>query len=363
MTLAAALASQVVERTKELAAVPAPSLREHARASVVEGWWTTQFEEVVVDGIGNVWARARQGPEPAIIVAAHLDTVFGYDITHVVKERNGRLHGPSVGDDSVAVAALGAIAELLPPVCGHVWLLATVGEEGLGNLAGIRHAIANPISPIGTIIALEGNWLGRVCTTAVGSIRYRITLRGPGGHAWEAADADSAVHGAARIIAALDTAPLPDGGKSSINVGIISGGTAINARASEAHFEVDLRSFSSDALKELDKTLFRLIAANKHDLEEEWDCIGSRPAGFIESDHELVLAALEALADVDIATELTAGSTDANAAHAAGIPAVALGITFGAQEHTIDEWIEVSPIATGLQALADTISKYTGSLQ
>lgn len=353
----------VIERTKELAATPAPPLDEGDRAALVEAWWTGRFDEVAVDDIGNVWACAQPGPGPALVLAAHMDTVFGRDVPHGATTRDGRLYGPSVGDDSVAVASLAAVAELLPPDCGHVRLLATVGEEGLGDLAGIRHALEKPKVPIGSVVALEGNWLGRVCITAVGSIRYRITLRGPGGHAWEAADVDSAVHGAARIVAALDREPLPDGAKSSVNVGMIVGGTAINARAHEASFDVDLRASSQAALDELDRRFRRIVDLNRRGLEDQWKCIGRRPAGAIDPDHELCQSAIGALRAAGIKVELTAGSTDANAAHAAGIPAVALGVTFGAQEHTTDEWIELAPIATGLQVLVDTISNYTRSRQ
>jgi len=108
----------------------------------------------------------------------------------------GRLCGPSVADDSVGVAALSAVATLLaaPSSTGPVWLVATVGEEGMGNLAGIRHALAHPPAPVAAVIAVEGNYLGRVVITGVGSVRLRVRYAGPGGHAWGAAEAPSAVH-------------------------------------------------------------------------------------------------------------------------------------------------------------------------
>ena len=251
------------------------------------------------------------------------------------------------------------IARLLPDGCGNVWILATVGEEGLGNLAGIRHALANPQTPIGALIAVEGNWLGRVCLTAVGSTRYRITLRGPGGHAWEAAEVDSAVHGVARIVAALDDIPRPADAKTAVNVGLIRGGTAINAKAAEASFDIDLRASSQAALNDLEAALRTLVETNRRSLEVDWESLGQRPAGSISPDHELAVAAIDALAGGGIAAELTAASTDANAAHAVGVPALALGVTIGSGEHTTGEWIELSPIATGLQVLADTISNFT----
>lgn len=359
MTSIESLADLVIERTKALASVPAPSLDESERAEIVRRWWEEDFNPVIVDSIGNVWASVQQGPGPALVVAAHLDTVFDRTVPHGTRTDAGRLYGPSVGDDSVAVAALSAAAQLLPEGCGNVWILATVGEEGLGNLAGIRHALANPQAPIGALIAVEGNWLGRICLTAVGSTRYRITLRGPGGHAWEAAEVDSAIHGVARIVAALDGISRPVEAKTAINVGLIRGGTAINAKAAEASFDIDLRASSQTALNGLDEALRMLVETTRRSLEVEWEPLGQRPAGSISADHELAVAAIDALAGAGITAELTAASTDANAAHAVGVPALAIGVTIGSGEHTTGEWIELSPIATGLQVLADTVSTYT----
>jgi len=357
----ATLAEAVVKHTRLLASIPAPTSEESARALVVKDWWVSRFSNVMVDDIGNVWACANPGSGPALVLAAHLDTVFGSDVPHSNTVLEGRLFGPSVGDDSVAVASLAAVAELLPEDCGHVWLLATVGEECLGNLAGIRHALAEPQVPIGAVIALEGNWLGRVCVIAVGSIRYRVTLTGLGGHAWEASQVDSAVHGVARIIAALDNEMVSEPGHVSVNVGKISGCTAINARAHEAWLEVDLRASSQQDLDELDREFHRLVETGRYELADSWECLGRRPAGSIDPDHPLPSAAIRALSAANIEVAITAGSTDANAAHAAGIPALALGVTMGSQEHTTGEWIELSDIPIGLQVLADTISDYTRS--
>ncbi len=361
MTAPADLVDVVIERTRILASIPAPSFHESDRAQVVQAWWAADFDEVSIDAVGNVWAHVRRAPEPAVVIAAHLDTVFGADVNHDPTQRDDCLYGPSVGDDSVAVASLSALADLLPAACGNVWILATVAEEGLGNLAGITYAIENPPEPIGAIIALEGNWLGRVCVTAVGSVRYRITLSGVGGHAWEAAGIDSAVHGAARIIAALDQAALPNNARCSVNVGTITGGTAINVRADHATFDVDLRADGSDALEALDRICHSLVGDHKGELDADFHLLGRRPAGAIDSDHALPAAAVAALSNAGITAELTAASTDANAAHAAQIPAIALGITHGAQEHTVDEWIELKPIGVGLEVLAKTVLAYTRS--
>lgn len=353
------LVAEVIDHTRVLAATPAPSFHEGDRAALVSAWWAEWASDVAVDGVGNVWAQVRDGAGPAVVVAAHLDTVFAADVDHSVVERDGRLLGPSVGDDSVAVAALGALDALLPPdPGGPVWVLATVGEEGLGNLTGIRHALSTPPAQIGAVIALEGNWLGRVCTTAVGSVRRRVTLRGPGGHAWEASDVPSAIHGVARVVAALDAAQRPHGARTALNVGRIGGGTAINARADHAWFDVDLRAASQPALDDLVETLDAAVRAVAGEFTIEVEPLGDRPAGAIDAGHPLVVAAVGALEGAGITAELTAASTDANAAHPVGVPAIALGVTRGAGEHTLDEWIELSPLGPGLSVLATTITDY-----
>lgn len=352
------LARHVLELTGQIAAIPAPSMKEHDRAALVSEWWS-EFATPFTDEIGNVWAQIRDGEGPAIVVAAHLDTVFGCEVQHGVVERDGLLWGPSVGDDSVAVASLGCLDSLLPTELGApVWLIGTVGEEGEGNLAGIRHAIANPPAEIGALIAIEGNWLGRVCLVGVGSLRYRVTLSSPGGHAWEAADVDSAVHAAARVIARLDTDERAIAGRTAINVGRFVGGQAINIRAPEATFDVDLRADSADGLGALEADFRRALEVGKGDTTVTVEPIGDRPAGSLDAGHPLALAAIEALAQEGITAAITAASTDANAAHAAQIPAIAVGITHGSGEHTLDEWIDPRFVATGLISLNNTIVDY-----
>jgi len=254
------LAPAVIRRTIELAETPAPTGAEQSRADLVLRWWAEDGWAPYTDTAGNVWARVADGPGPGLLVCAHLDTVFPADLPHVVAAKPGRLCGPSVGDNSIGVAALSAVAKLLRPVAGlgpdagpgpdagaglgpdasagpgPVWLVATVGEEGTGNLAGIRHALAHPPAPVSAVIAVEGNYLGRVVTTGVGSVRWRVRYAGPGGHAWERAEAPSAVHaaagGAARLAALVGRAPA--GARCTVNVGLIGGGPGCLVRCRPA---------------------------------------------------------------------------------------------------------------------------------
>ena len=358
------LAEAVIRRTIALAAIPAPTGAEKARADLVLRWWAEDGWMPRTDTAGNVWAQVADGPGPGVLICAHLDTVFPEDLPHVVVAKPGRLCGPSVGDDSVGVAALSAVATLLaaPSNTGPVWLVATVGEEGTGNLAGIRHALAHPPAPVSAVIAVEGNYLGRVVITGVGSVRWRVRYAGPGGHAWERAEAPSAVHaaagGAARLAALVGRATA--GARCTVNVGLIGGGEAINARARDAWFDVDLRGDGSKALQRLEKRARGIVSVVPPGISVEVEELGRRPAGSVAPASPIARAAVTALRRAGLPAEFSAASTDANAALDLGIPAVALGVTRGQGEHTPAEWIETDPVPAGLMALVDTIHLLRG---
>ena len=354
------LATRVVARTVEIASIPAPTGAEDARAALVSGWWREDgWEDVELDATGNVWARVRPGDGGAILLAAHLDSVFSADVPHDVHEEDGRLRGPSVGDDSVALAALSGVGTLLAPRRGRpVWLVATVGEEGLGNLRGIIGALEGFAAPIDAVLAVEGNYLGRVSTVGIGSLRWRVRLTGPGGHAWEAADAPSAVHAAADMIGGI--VRLAEGAAgATVNVGRIEGGEAINARARSCWFEMDVRASDPGRLAALEAEARAGLATHAPPgVDVAIEELGRRPAGALGPGHPLATAAAAALEDAGIHAVAVPTSTDANAAHARGIPALALGITTGGGEHTPGEWIDVAPIADGLSVLASTVTRF-----
>lgn len=349
----------VVNRTIQIAEIPAPSFDESERAAVVADWFAAEgCTDISIDSVGNVWALARPGKQPATVVCAHLDTVFSRSVTHGVRRVGDRLVGPSVGDDSVALAALSVLPRLLPTDgSGAVWLLCTVGEEGFGNLLGARHAVAHPPTDVGAFIAIEGNYLGRIGVTGIGSTRWRARFKGPGGHSWERATAPSAVHAAGRAIAELDGLASTFTERVAVNVGLVTGGEAINARAQSASFDLDLRATNDDVLRSLAskaRTILDVAAASG--LELEIDELGDRPAGAIDAEHALVRAALDAYQAQGIECSLIASSTDANVAFAAGLPAIALGVAFGEQEHTEAEWIDVPSLSSGVAGLAMTVA-------
>jgi tripeptide aminopeptidase len=347
----------VVRRTIEVAQVPAPTGAEAERAAVVRSWWERDgLHEVHVDAIGNVWGQMRGGDGAVVILCAHLDTVFGSEVAHTVRIDGDRLFGPSVGDDSVGLASLSAVGSALSTRGVPVWLLATVGEEGLGNLCGVSAALDAPPAQVAAFVAVEGNYLGRISTVGVGSVRRRVRVVGPGGHAWEAAETPSAVHALGQLVASIAATPRRRG--TSVNVGRIGGGEGINMRAREAWLELDLRADDPDALAAMGREVDDLLGRIDPPLAVDQDVLGDRPAGHLDADHPLVRAATEALTEVGTATSSPATSTDANAAHARGIPAIAVGVTRGSGEHTAQEWIETGPIEDGVRALARTVERF-----
>jgi tripeptide aminopeptidase len=355
------LAQLVLDRTIALSGIPAPTGHEEQRAQVVRDWWVADgLSGVAVGAAGNVRARLRAGDprQPAVLLCAHLDTVFGPEVTHAVVRHGGRLTGPGVGDNTVAVCALSALDTLLPGRLQHpVWIVATTGEEGLGNLAGVRALLDDPPGPVRAVIALEGNYLGRVNVTGVGSTRWRVRVTGPGGHAWEEASQPSAVHEAARLITALAALAQPGPPKATVNVGLTEGGESVNSRAQRAEFLVDLRSGDPAALDTLRAAARAVLEDPAVPLGVSVHAIGERPAGQLDPGHPLATLAAEVLREAGIAPRLTAASTDANAAYPRGIPALTLGITTGEGTHTEQEWIDVDPVATGLAALAATVAR------
>ena len=370
----AELARLVLDRTIALSAIPAPPRHEQQRAQVVRDWWAADgLGGVTTDAAGNVRARLRAGDpgRPAVLLCAHLDTVFGPEVPHAVVRHGGRLSGPGVGDNTVAVCALSVLDAALPARLRYpVWIVATTGEEGLGNLAGVRALLDDPPGPVRAVIALEGNYLGRVNVTGVGSTRWRVTVTGPGGHAWEEASQPSAVHEAARLTTALaglarPEPPAPAAGqpglpKTTVNVGLIEGGESVNSRARQAGFLVNLRSGDPVALDALRTAARAVLEDPAVPLGISVHEIGERPAGQLDPDHPLATLAADVLREAGIPPRLTAASTDANAAYPRGIPALTLGITTGEGTHTEQEWIDVDPVAAGLAALAATVARLDG---
>ena len=357
-----AVTPDVLELTALISAVPSPTGEETAKSLLVERLFATAGLTTERDAIGDVVGVIPGRPQSRagssrLVVAAHIDTVFPIGTPLEVRRSAERLSGPGVGDNSVAVAAAIKLADLLR-IAGEVpavdvLLTGNVGEEGLGNLRGIREVLAAR-SDIGAVVALEGHNLGRVTHVAVGSRRFRITVKGPGGHSWGDFGRPNAIHGLSKLVAELDTIPLPRSPKTTLNVGMISGGVSVNTIAPEASCLLDLRSIDESALRRLSDRVTRLVdRSNRGDaVIYKAESIGERPAGVVAADSPIVQIAASTLTALGLEPSFDASSTDANVPIAAGIPAVCIGLTTGGNVHRTDEFIDLEPVAKGVTQLA-----------
>ncbi len=338
----------------EICEIPAPPFGEAARsASFRDRLRSAGLADVRIDTAGNVIARrAGAGTGPTLVLSAHLDTVFP-DSTDVRVRRTGStFEGPGIADDCRGLAILLAVARALEAArvrtAGTILFVGTVGEEGLGNLRGVRNLFHELKGGIDAFITVDASGY-TVAHQAVGSRRYRVTVRGPGGHSWTDFGTPSAVHALARAAAALADLDVPASPRTTFNAGVVRGGTSVNAIAAEASFDLDLRSVSPEALADLDTRARAAIAAGVAAEEARWpasaarlaltfDTLGIRPAGILADTARLVRVTRESARSLGIVPESAAISSDANVPLGLGVPALALGI--GGQssgEHSLAE--------------------------
>jgi len=360
--VAAGFVEPIVELASAVAAIPAPTNDETERAAFISQTLSRLgFSEVVTDALSNVVGRIPGNREsPALLLAGHTDTVFPRE-TPIEVTRNGDiLAGPGIGDNSLSVAAVALVGEALKQLefkpAVDIFVTGNVGEEGLGDLRGMR-AVMDALPQVGAAIAVEGHSLGHVTYRAVGSRRLRVTVTGPGGHSWGDAGRPSAIHELARLVAWLDAIELASDPKTSLNVGVFSGGISVNTIAPEAVAVIDMRSVSAESLATLVHEVERLIGElSTPGIDVAVEVVGDRPAGALPSDSGLAPTAIEVLATLGIEAVCDASSTDANIPISRGIPAVCIGLTTGGNVHRVDEFIRVHPIATGFtQLLLNTI--------
>ncbi|MBM0105264.1 M20/M25/M40 family metallo-hydrolase [Steroidobacter sp. S1-65] len=348
----------------EIAEIPAPSHQEQKRAQdYVRRLRELGLSEIEIDKEGNVIAR-RPGTRrngPLLVLSAHLDTVFSADTNVKVRKEGNRYYGAGISDDArglaVLLTVLRAMQEHQLRTQGDVLFVATVGEEGLGNLRGVK-ALFRDRQDIDGFISVDGTESPRlppgeseVVTRAVGSHRWEITFIGPGGHSYENFGTPSAVHAMGRAISAISDLQPPAGPKTTFTVSIVSGGTAINAIAEKAQLKLDIRSENAAALAAMEEKI--MAAAEQAGVEEgkrwgaepvrvERKLLGDRPAGAGGSDNAVASAWMNALVALGEKTPIaTAGSTDANVPMGLGIPAItASGGGIADKAHSLDEWYE-----------------------
>ncbi|HHW10457.1 MAG TPA: M20/M25/M40 family metallo-hydrolase [Firmicutes bacterium] len=365
---------------KEISEIPAPTFAEASRAEHVADLWEKAAAagggQVYIDECGNaiyVWREPPPG-KPVLLVTAHLDTVFPPGTPIKVKHSHGRLFAPGIQDNSVKVAILVELANLFcrsglsfQPDHGLVFA-ANVGEEGLGDLRGMKYIINEGIGkkwPIAAALIFDGD-AGLVCYKGTASRRLQVTYKGPGGHSWGDFGKPSAIEGLGRAIAGIYSLSVPREPRTTYNVGVVKGGVSVNSIAAEAEMLIDIRSEDPAALavmeekirNELDLSLHREKAAGaggtgsgapQETLQMNVAVVGDRPGGRMPDDHSLVQAVREVAEHHRIKTKMLTASTDANVPLSQGIPAVTVGVTAGGRIHTLEEYLEEDSVLPGAQ--------------
>jgi acetylornithine deacetylase/succinyl-diaminopimelate desuccinylase-like protein len=293
-----------------------------------------------------------------IVVSAHLDTVFSTDTNFAVTRRAHKLFAPGIADDGCGLVALLALAQAIQteriPLEGSILFVGTVGEEGEGNLRGVRHLFTKGrwAKEVDAFLSFDGPGVDRITNRALGSHRYRVEVSGPGGHSWGDFGLPNPVHAIGRAISRLAGYPAPKEPRTTFNVGRIEGGRSVNAIPSEATMEVDLRSAAEVELQRLD-AFFRRVMRDAIDEENakrrggdpllklKVNLIGERPTGETPADSPLVEIAIEATKLLGVDPRLDQSSTDSNLPISLGIPAITLGAggTSGSS-HSLDEWYD-----------------------
>lgn len=352
------LVKRVLDLAVEIQQIPAPTFNESQRAEHIrQRFLSEELQSVEIDKIGNVIGCFQgSGKGLPIVVSAHLDTVFPLDTDlHVVRETE-IISGPGIGDNSIGLAGLFGLLWSIKK--GHsalksdLWLVANVGEEGLGNLRGMRAIVDHFGDQPKAYLILEGMALGQIYHRGLGVHRSRITVKTAGGHSWVNYGKPSAVHELAGVINRLLAIPIPDQPRTTINIGSVSGGTSVNTIAAEAYLVLDLRSEDANLLKELiGEVEDAALEVQDQEIAVSVETVGERPVGAISANHLLVRLAKEGLEAVGVQPHLNIGSTDANVPLSKGFPAICLGLTTGDGAHSKDEFIHTAPLEQGLQQL------------
>ena len=345
----------------ELTQIPSPPFKESTRAAEYKRRLEALgLGNVRIDSVGNVIAERRgAGSGPTVVIAGHLDTVFpeGTDVT--VKRDGTKLRAPGIGDDDRGLAVVLAVARAFEKTGlqtnGTVYFVGDVGEEGPGNLRGMRYLFGKELKgKVDYFISVDDSGLG-IASRAVGSNRYHVTYKGPGGHSYGAFGIPNPIHALGRAIAGIADIHVPTTPKTTFNVGVIQGGTSVNSIAGEASMDVDMRSEDASSLAAVDAQVQRVLrnaltsengrwkgkAAAAAQLTMRIDTIGIRPTGAQADDAPIIQTALAAAKALGFTSTTGASSTDANIPISLGIPAMRIGGGGSAEgAHSLGEWYD-----------------------
>ncbi len=358
--------NQLVDLAIQIQQIPAPTLEETQRGQYVMHMLHAEGEpltDIHTDSAGNVLARLPgAGQSPALIISAHMDTVFPMETPLTMRQERSRVYGPGIGDNSLGVAGLfgvlWALRERSIQLPGDIWFAANTCEEGLGDLRGMKAIVERFGATPKAYLILEGMALGHIYHKAVGVQRYKISLHTEGGHSWTDYGQPSAIHELSMLISNISSIKPPIHPYTTLNVGRISGGTSINTIAANAWMELDLRSEQQDSLTQLVSQVENFVETTRQrGLEVEMVPIGQRPSGEISPDHPIIRLAKSCLHEQGLEPVLTTGSTDANIPLSRGYPALVLGLTRGGGAHTIHEFIEPEYLGQGLEHIVQFITR------
>jgi tripeptide aminopeptidase len=354
-----------LDQQASICQIPAPPFKENVRAAEYRRrMQAIGLRNVRIDSIGNVIAeRPGRGRGPSVVIAGHLDTVFpeGTDVT--VKREGTKLSGPGIGDDCRGLAVVLAVARAFEKAglqtAGTVYFIGNVGEEGPGNLRGVRHLFNSELKgKIDYFISVDGTGLD-VTHRGVGSNRYKVTFKGPGGHSYGAFGIPNPIHALGRAIAQISEIQAPATPKTTFNVGVIDGGTSVNSIPFEASMEIDMRSESPQNVAAVDAQVMRILADALAAENKRWpgeraararltmviDTIGIRPANSVQTETSpIVAASIAAGKALGFSPGASASSTDANYPMSLGIPAITIdGGGRGEGAHSLGESYDDGP--------------------
>ena len=346
-----------------LTEIPAPPFKETKRAAAyLEMLREAKLADVETDAEGNVMGiRKGTGSGPMLAVLAHLDTVFPEGTDVKTKLEGTKLHAPGVGDDTGALALMLSVvramdaAKIQTP--GDIVFVGNVGEEGEGDLRGVKYLLQKGRykDRIKSVISIDGGAQDGIVTGGLGSLRYRVTFKGPGGHSYGAFGLVSPAFAMGDAMARLSRLQVPRLPRTTFNVGVVGGGTSVNSIPDSIWLEVDMRSPGKDELAKLDGQFIQIVAGAVDQenatrstragrISADVKLIGDRPTGNTRDDAEIVLMTAAAVRAAGFQPLLNAGSTDSNIPISLGIPALTVGsgAAGGGRAHALDEWIDLS---------------------
>jgi acetylornithine deacetylase/succinyl-diaminopimelate desuccinylase-like protein len=373
---------RIVEDIIRLTEIPSPPFGEDVRGDAYQEMLRAHgLMDVEKDAIGNVMGLRRgTGNGPLVVVAAHLDTVFPAGTNVTVRREGTKLFAPGIGDDTRSLAVLLGLIRAMDAAGvrtkSDLLFVGDVGEEGLGDLRGVRHLFheGKYKDRIKAFFTVDSPEMTNIATAGIGSRRWRVAFRGPGGHSYGAFGLVSPMNAMAHAVAELSRVQVPTEPKTTYSVSVVGGGTSINAIPNEVWIEVDLRSAAPEELGRLEARFLAIIAQaadgenharsiSQGRIMVEPTLVGDRPAGRTAADSDIVRHATAAIRAHGFETSHVASSTDANIPMALGIPAIKIGSGGSSgRAHSLEEWIDVDkdPSLRGMSATLTAILAVAG---